>query len=571
MIIDKTASKYCQSDHSSSLTNNLDKNICIFLIIIVINENSEIENDKLRQMTQLIYTENEVNMNKSFIQKSPYQNNINSNNNIPSGFATSNHSPNFYNQNFYAYNNFININNFNVNPNNIPPTNIYYPNQSKIHHNYYPGFPIHQSNFQLSQNSPFNSVNNNKKNINASKINCFPDNIEDENLEKLKYNLNLSTNNFEQKDIDLLEERLKNKKQIESKIMSDKSPINEIQPKDQIILLNQNNIKFIKEKINKSDQYHNENKKNNLTKIEEEPFFKNLKYFIDEETSDNNFSVDSQELDFKNEANKGHYSLSHNFNKNHIDSNFNLKFSSNFNTNQTNKINNIHNDFDYFNHSDGMINENQRNNLNNKKTDLLNTIKPHFNDYQAIQNNHYISSDNVSNNINPNLPDSGFLIPNMKNNPDKNFETHSSMEKRTIKKDERDYNVSDDYFYSSNYIMKNYDITDIINIDSSIIMSYFQRLNSNQENFNSVNGNKLSSYYQYKLFDFNGENLNFDSLSYVQNKEKIELFKEDALEKEKYNIAKTLDEESIEEKLEHENFFGPHKGKFLISIYFINL
>ena len=53
-------------------------------------------------------------------------------------------------------------------------------------------------------------------------------------------------------------------------------------------------------------------------------------------------------------------------------------------------------------------------------------------------------------------------------------------------------------------------------------------------------------------------------MKYDQNKEKVQLFKDDELEKEKYNIAKTIDEESIDENLENENFFGPHKGDYYL-------
>ena len=109
----------------------------------------------------------------------------------------------------------------------------------------------------------------------------------------------------------------------------------------------------------------------------------------------------------------------------------------------------------------------------------------------------------------------------------------------------------------------------MINTDPAYLMDYFHKINSFNDSFSSLyrKNSNASSYYQYKLFDFNGDDLNLESLSYSQNKEKVQLFKEDELEKEKYNLAKTLDEESIDEKVDDENFFGPHKGKILFILF----
>ncbi len=70
------------------------------------------------------------------------------------------------------------------------------------------------------------------------------------------------------------------------------------------------------------------------------------------------------------------------------------------------------------------------------------------------------------------------------------------------------------------------------------------------------------NYYYYKLFDFNGELLDFNSFEY-QNMNKIELFIENVKEKEKYNLAMSCDDsviESEEDYIKNENFFGPQRS-----------
>jgi len=160
----------------------------------------------------------------------------------------------------------------------------------------------------------------------------------------------------------------------------------------------------------------------------------------------------------------------------------------------------------------------------------------------------------------------GLFAVNSNNNSMKNTNSNfNSINPNSFPNGSANKNVYN--FFSNNYNnennnLMNYNIFDMINADSALIFSYFNKLNLKEDKINSTyqNDNKLANYYQYKLFDFNGENINFACLNYDQNKEKIQLFKEDELEKEKYNIAKTIDDESIDEKLENQNFFGPHKG-----------
>lgn len=172
-----------------------------------------------------------------------------------------------------------------------------------------------------------------------------------------------------------------------------------------------------------------------------------------------------------------------------------------------------------------------------------NNNKYNLNDYNSNKNNSNNSNNNFSN-INPN-----------------NFPNGSAN--RNV------YNFFSNNNNNDNNSLMNYNIFDMINADSALIFSYFNKLNLNDDSssYGYKNNNRLLSYYQYKLFDFNGENINFECLNYDQNREKVQLFKEDELEKEKYNIAKTIDEESIEEKIENENFFGPHKGIFNFILF----
>ncbi len=90
--------------------------------------------------------------------------------------------------------------------------------------------------------------------------------------------------------------------------------------------------------------------------------------------------------------------------------------------------------------------------------------------------------------------------------------------------------------------------------------SLFTILNKIPEDKNKKNA---YNYYHYKLFDFNGELLNFNSFEY-QNMNKIELFKENVKEKEKYNLVMNCNDsllESEEDNIKNENFFGPQRSK----------
>ena len=90
--------------------------------------------------------------------------------------------------------------------------------------------------------------------------------------------------------------------------------------------------------------------------------------------------------------------------------------------------------------------------------------------------------------------------------------------------------------------------------------SLFKILNKDSNKYNIYN------YFYYKLFDFNGESLDFNSFSSYQNN-KIELFKENIEEKEKYKLVMSCDDcsskymESEEEYNVSENYFGPQRGK----------
>ena len=78
----------------------------------------------------------------------------------------------------------------------------------------------------------------------------------------------------------------------------------------------------------------------------------------------------------------------------------------------------------------------------------------------------------------------------------------------------------------------------------------------------------IYNYFYYKLFDFNGEALDFNTFtpSYT-NLKKVELFKENIEEKEKYILARTCEDISMkylesedESFLKNENLFGPHRS-----------
>jgi hypothetical protein len=70
------------------------------------------------------------------------------------------------------------------------------------------------------------------------------------------------------------------------------------------------------------------------------------------------------------------------------------------------------------------------------------------------------------------------------------------------------------------------------------------------------------NYFQYKLFDFNGENL--ETSNTYENLNKIKLFIDDKEENSKYlnspNINIHLESEE-ESKMKGENFYGPQRSK----------
>jgi hypothetical protein len=322
--------------------------------------------------------------------------------------------------------------------------------------------------------------------------------------------------------------------------------------------------------------------KNNLTDYsQEESFLSNNKdNIINEDDYEEELNIIDNPIDKKNqEENKFNFNFC--FNYNNVNNQFIQRgFSDMHNTHHNNESNNIpfnnnglNNNFiqrNTFNDSiPNKIFGNNFINMNNNYINLLpNSKGQHPND--SLFNNFPFKSnyETTPNKLNNNCNYTNNINPNNYTNDSANRNAYNFFFNNTNNNSTNNKNNSS---------MMNYNIFDMINADSSLIFNYFNKLNLNQnsqDEYGCKNGNRLSSYYQYKLFDFNGENINLENLNYDYNKEKVQLFKDDELEKEKYNIAKTIDEESIEEKRENESFFGPHRGKnkkFLFIIISIKL
>ncbi len=89
----------------------------------------------------------------------------------------------------------------------------------------------------------------------------------------------------------------------------------------------------------------------------------------------------------------------------------------------------------------------------------------------------------------------------------------------------------------------------------------------NKQPNQETNKQNMFNYFQYKLLDFNGENLDSESLTNYENTEKIKLFNENIDEKEKYiNLHHEITiniNESEEESKKIENFFGPQRSNYI--------
>jgi hypothetical protein len=107
----------------------------------------------------------------------------------------------------------------------------------------------------------------------------------------------------------------------------------------------------------------------------------------------------------------------------------------------------------------------------------------------------------------------------------------------------------------------NYD-NNFKSIKSDSDTSLFSILNKSNDS-SAYKPDMFLNYFQYKLFDFNGENLEANNT--YDNLNKIKLFIDDKEEKSKYlnspNINLHLEYE--EEGKKDENFYGPQRSIFL--------
>ena len=106
-------------------------------------------------------------------------------------------------------------------------------------------------------------------------------------------------------------------------------------------------------------------------------------------------------------------------------------------------------------------------------------------------------------------------------------------------------------------------IQSIINTNENLNNSQILFNNASSQNQDS-NKQNMFNYFQYKLLDFNGENLDSTSYNNYENTEKIKLFNESSDYKENYNHHEmnVNINESEEEGKKIENFFGPQRSNF---------
>lgn len=156
----------------------------------------------------------------------------------------------------------------------------------------------------------------------------------------------------------------------------------------------------------------------------------------------------------------------------------------------------------------------------------------------------------------------------------KNFKENSSFSNKNTSTDEKSNIQSSS---TNNFSYSIFNSNNNSNSPSSQLQdpSLYNLINNlDKGKHNKQNSNNMSSYFYYKLFDYNGEDLSRFNQNTYKNVSKVELFKEDEEEKKKYELMKDFEcdtasymsMETEDKERFVESYIGPQKNKKPINI-----